>query len=357
MRLHVLGLPHTMTSRRYNVCAFTSLVRQFSTMMTREGYDVVLYAGDENEAECAELVPVTSRANQEAILGDFEWFQRGEVYGVDWDERTLLWTDFINNCITAMRDRVRPGDIVCLPGGAGWTMRRAIDAIPAGIFVEPYVGSIGIGAPYRVFPSYAFMQRVYTAKMGDDADGHFTDAVIPHWVEPTELGDGAGDYVLFLSRMTPRKGYGIAIEATAEAGVPLLIAGVGGDRPEADHVHYMGFADEAMRTTLLQNARALMCPSLYLEPFGLVVAEAMMCGTPVITTDWGAFPELVLQGVDGFRCRTPEEFTHAILDAPSLNRAVIRQRALARFSPAVIAPQYTAYFDRLRDVHGSPEAP
>ena len=353
MNIHVLGLPHTQTTRGYNVCAFTSLIRQFSTMMSREGHHVTLYAGDENEAECAELVSVTSRKNQDDLLGMFEWYRRGEVMHVDWDERTHYWVDFINRCIEALRERVQPGDIVCLPGGAGWTMRRTIDAVPAGIFVEPYVGSIGIGAPYRVFPSYAMMHRVYTAKMGDDADGSFTDAVIPHFLDADafELGAG-GDYVVFLSRMTPRKGYHIAVDATREAGVKLLIAGVGGDRPEAPHVHYFGFADERARTALLRNARALMCPTLYLEPFGLVVAEAMMCGTPVITTDWGAFPELVEQGVDGFRCRYPDEFVQAIHDAPSLDRGVIRQRALEYFSTDVIGPQYTAYFTRLRDVHG-----
>lgn len=353
MNLHVLGLPHTQTTRAYGVCAFTSLVRQFSTMMHHEGHNVTLYAGDENEAECSELVQVTTRATQDDLFGKYDWYQRGEVYGVDWDERRRYWRHFIGRCIDELRERSVPGDIVCIP--SGWTMRNIMEAVPDRIYVEPMVGYSGIACPYRVFPSYAWMAAVYGEKMGAAAaNGSATDEVIPHFLDPDAFspGNGDGDYALFLSRMVPRKGYGIAIAATANAGVELLIGGVGGDRPEAEHVHYMGFADELKRTTLLRNARCLMCPTLYLEAFGLVVAEALMCGTPVITTDWGAFPELVEQGVDGFRCRHPDEFVQALHDVAELDRWVIRQRALARFSTDVIAPRYTAYFERLQSLNG-----
>jgi glycosyltransferase involved in cell wall biosynthesis len=96
---------------------------------------------------------------------------------------------------------------------------------------------------------------------------------------------------------------------------------------------------------------AVLMPSLYLEPFGYVAIEAQMCGTPAITTDWGAFPETVEQGVGGFRCRTRAEFLAALAAAPALDRGEIRRRAVARFGIETVGPQYLAYFDFVWRVH------
>jgi glycosyltransferase involved in cell wall biosynthesis len=72
-----------------------------------------------------------------------------------------------------------------------------------------------------------------------------------------------------------------------------------------------------------------------------------MTGTPVITTDWGAFTETVADGVTGFRCRTFGEFVQAVQDAPTLDRSVIRERALDTYSLEATAPKYERYFRRL----------
>ena len=87
----------------------------------------------------------------------------------------------------------------------------------------------------------------------------------------------------------------------------------------------------------------MLMPTIYPEPFGYVAIESQMCGTPVITTDWGAFPETVIHGKTGFRCRTQADFLEAIRKATSLDRHFIRQSAIGRFSMEKIAPIYEKY--------------
>jgi glycosyltransferase involved in cell wall biosynthesis len=86
---------------------------------------------------------------------------------------------------------------------------------------------------------------------------------------------------------------------------------------------------------------------LYLEPFGGVAVEAQFCGTPVITTDWGAYPETVAHGITGFRCRYLGEFLDAVEQCRGLDPVLINRRAVDRFSMGVVAHQYEAYFSRL----------
>ena len=76
----------------------------------------------------------------------------------------------------------------------------------------------------------------------------------------------------------------------------------------------------------------------------------MFCGTPVISTDWGAFPELILQGKTGFRCRTMDDFLHAVHEAPSLSPRAIRARAIRRYDLTKIAPLYLSYFQFVQQV-------
>jgi glycosyltransferase involved in cell wall biosynthesis len=100
------------------------------------------------------------------------------------------------------------------------------------------------------------------------------------------------------------------------------------------------------------NARCVLMPTLYVEPFGLVAIEAQMCGTPAITTDWGAFPETVEQGVSGYRCHTLREFCDAVWESPRLDRDVIRKRAIDLYSTESIGPQYVEFFNRLETLKG-----
>lgn len=343
--LHVVGLPHTHTTRAYDQCAYTAKIRKFCGMMKQQGYKVILYASEENEARADEHVVCLTREEQK------QHFELGQIQQVSWDPDASGWQLFNRRVANAIRQRKGDRDIICLM--SGWSHRDLIAAFPhpEHLVVEVGVGYSGVATHFRVFESYMWMQTVYGEKQSAmAANGSFYDAVIPNYYNPTEFdaGKGEGKYFAFMSRMIQRKGFDIAIQACEQMGVKLKVAGVAGDSwPQHDHVEYVGLLDPAGRSKFLGNAIATFMPTLYLEPFGGVAAESMLCGTPVISTDWGAFPELIKQGVDGYRCRMMREFTRAMTDAPGLNRSVIRSRAMARFSTDVVGKQYDRYFQQL----------
>jgi glycosyltransferase involved in cell wall biosynthesis len=154
------------------------------------------------------------------------------------------------------------------------------------------------------------------------------------------FSDEKDDYVAFLGRMAPCKGPHLAIEAARIAGVRLKLAGeiqplyqryweeqvlphIDGDR-----VEYIGEADRAMKSELLARARALLFPIQWEEPFGLVIIEAMACGTPVLAFAGGAVEEIVSNGVNGWICRDTAEMAARIASvdiAPAACRAFIKK--------------------------------
>src|SRR4029077_19019627 len=187
------------------------------------------------------------------------------------------------------------------------------------------------------------------------ADGRAFDAVIPNFydVDDFPAGDGPGGYFAFLSRMIDRKGPQIAVDAAAAVDAELWVGGSGGGRIEADHVKYLGFLDTSKRAEVLGNALATFVPTQYIEPFGGVAVESMLCGTPVITSDFGAFTETVRQGVDGFRCHTMSEYVEAARAVGELDRDDIRSQAISRFSLEVAGLRYQRFFLRLMTLWGA----
>jgi glycosyltransferase involved in cell wall biosynthesis len=205
--------------------------------------------------------------------------------------------------------------------------------------IEPMLGYDHCWAPYRVFPSYAHQQVLYTLQEEDVRDTRWFDTVIPHFLVPDEypLGSGAGDYALYLGRNAEDKGVAIAEELCLAAGMPLK------------KVHDGVWGEE--KATLVGRAKVVLMPTLYLEPFGYVAIEAQMCGVPVLTTDWGAFAETVEQGRSGFRCRTRAEFLLGLRRVGNLDREAIRARAVSLYGIDAATPKYLDYFDFVWNVH------
>ena len=257
------------------------------------------------------------------------------------------------NALQAERiaERAEPGDLLLIPFGV--CQQSIAERLPHLRAVEYGIGYGGTFADFRVFESRAWQATVYGAQQGaHGANGRFYDAVIPNFYDPAELplGEG-GDYLLYVGRLTERKGLQIVLDTAERTGLPLVVAGAG-EYPLPDWVDYRGVVAGEEKAKLMGGARALLCPTLYLEPFGGVAVEAQMCGTPAITTDFGAFPETVEQGASGFRCRRMDEFAAAVEKAGALDRGAIRARALDRYSFAAVRPLYEDYFDHLATLDG-----
>jgi len=345
MRFHVVSLPHTQTTKDFTSCAFTEKVRKFCNMMRARGHEVYLYAGEKNEADVDELITCITEKERKKFLG-------GKFY-VEADFNPLLptWKKFNNAVIEGIKKRAQPQDFVCLIGGT--SHKPIADALPEMICVEFGIGYGGTFSKYRVFESYAWMHTVYGSSNPNPnaLDGNWFDAVIPSYFETEDFPyrEIKDDYYLYIGRLTDRKGFQIAADVCKELGKRLILAGPG---TPPDYGEYVGVVGAEKRAELMSGAKAVFVPTQYIEPFGSVACEAMLCGTPVITTDWGAFTETNMQGFTGFRCRTFGEFLQAAQMVERLDNKFIHEYAVSRWSLETVGEEYETYFKRLLTLWG-----
>jgi glycosyltransferase involved in cell wall biosynthesis len=163
-------------------------------------------------------------------------------------------------------------------------------------------------------------------------------------------------YLSFIGRIAPLKGTHIAIDVAKRAGIPLKIAGdiqpVNRDyfdrkiRPQIDGrlVEYIGVADLATKNELLGNSMAMLFPIQWNEPFGLVMVEAMACGTPVLAMPGGSVPEIVQPGVSGYICRSVVEMAKRACDL-NLSPAAVRKHVEKNFSTSRMARAYLQVYE------------
>ncbi|MFE2754177.1 glycosyltransferase family 4 protein [Actinosynnema sp. NPDC059335] len=164
------------------------------------------------------------------------------------------------------------------------------------------------------------------------------------------------DYALFLGRFHPDKAPHLALEAAHAAGVPLVLAGKCSEpiekeyfeaevRPRlTEHDHVFGVADATEKRKLLSAARCLLFPIRWEEPFGMVMIEAMACGTPVVALRAGAVPEVVVDGVTGLVRDDPEELVAALHDVRELDPAACRAHVAAHFDVDALGAGYEAAY-------------
>jgi glycosyltransferase involved in cell wall biosynthesis len=223
--------------------------------------------------------------------------------------------------------------------------------------VEPSIGyrAGGVFAPYRVFTSYAQMHFFYGEK-GMLMNPSWFDEVIgnPFTISEFDYEYHKDDYYLYFGRVCEEKGVHLAIQATEKMGRKLIVAGPGsleamGYRQIPKHVEYVGYInDSKKRNELMKKAKALFGLTYYVEPFGNMIIEAGLSGTPVITSDWGAFPEIVREGNTGYRCRNFKDITDAMENVEAGNIASINCRTYGlEFSDEIIHEKHHQYLNRI----------
>ncbi|MGD9879448.1 MAG: glycosyltransferase family 4 protein [Reyranella sp.] len=181
--------------------------------------------------------------------------------------------------------------------------------------------------------------------------------LLPFTAEPT------GGYLAFLGRISPEKRPDRAIEIAVRAGLPLKIAAKVDEVDRAywqdtiaplvgrhSNVEFIGEINEAQKAEFLGNARALLFPIDWPEPFGLVMIESMACGTPVIAYRAGSVPEVIEDGVSGFIVHNEAEAAAAVARLPLLDRACVREAFERRFTVERMADDYLAIYHKLPGV-------
>ncbi len=352
MRFHILGLPHTVTSKEYVACAYTQKVLKFAQGMTRRGHEVLHYGHEDSQLECAEHISVVGNDDLAKAYGSHDW--RKTFFKFDTNDHA--YQTFYRNAIREVGKRKLKHDFILPFWGSG--VRPVVDAHPDMIAVEPGIGYAGgHWARFKVFESYA----IYHAYCGLGNVGtcrqDWYEVVIPNYFDPEDFvyrgNDEKEDYFLYLGRVYGGKGCDIAFQAAERAGVRLVVAGQKEEGYQLpSHVEYVGYADVEKRKQLMSKAKASFVPSQYVEPFGGVQVENLFSGTPTITTDWGSFAENNLHGITGYRCRTMGDFVDAV---QAIQQGKIRSEACRlfanNFSIDSVMPIYEKYFQDILDVY------
>jgi glycosyltransferase involved in cell wall biosynthesis len=182
-------------------------------------------------------------------------------------------------------------------------------------------------------------------------------AIVHHGIDPRQFTfePEPRDYLCYLGRFTWGKGAHVALEVARRLGMRLVLAGPSNDyftrlvEPHVDgvNVEYLGPIGGARRDALLGGARALLYPMQEPEPFGLVMIEAMMCGTPVAAIDIGAVGEIVVEGISGALAADREGLDEAVIRALDLDRTTVRAFAENQYSVQAMAAGYLDIYRRL----------
>ena len=365
MRFHVSTLPHTITGlSEYSSCAYTGKVERFCKMMKSLGHEVFHYGAQSSIVDCTEHIDIISNYEQKQFFGEFGQ----KTFPIKWDANESYWQ--LTNVRTAIEinKRKKQKDFICLVGGGSQKQISDIVTEETTITVEPFIGYYGIFSRFRVFESYTHQASVYSQR-SKDPDGCLYDAVIPNYYYPEDfpLVSQKKDYILYLGRLITRKGLQIVLDVSSRTGCRLILAGQGvvsninglltteeGKQIQlSDRIQYFGVANNVEKAKLMGEAHAVIMPTLFMEPFGGVAVEAQLCGTPVITTDYAAFSETILDGYSGYRCHTLKEFCDAIDNVDNLaSPELIRQSAVVRYSCDIIKYKYEQYFERLLTLWG-----
>jgi glycosyltransferase involved in cell wall biosynthesis len=348
--LHLIGIFHTIHNQAYSHCAFTGKALRFSKMLQLYGYSVTEYANGGSESEAAEKVVMLTQDELETMTGarDKTSFH-GDLAAVG----TAHHTAFEERLLRELHARVKPRDIICHPFGHAHD--RVVREFPNHIHVET-----GIGYPtlmpnsIKIFESYAW--RHYHAGK-DGRQGSHYEWVIPNYfeIDDWQPSFAPGQYYAFLGRIDVCKGLDTLLEIARHLppnSPKIVLCGQGNPEKWAHpNIVYRGPIHGIERSEFMRNAICSLMPTNFIEPFGGSGVEGLLCGTPLIATDYGAFTETVQHGINGFRCKTLADWLQALKYVGELDRRGIASAARATYSLQACGARYDEAFTKIHQLY------
>jgi len=350
MKLHLLGLPHTISNAAHSHCAFTEKIRMLAAMMTNLGHEVIHYGVEGAETKATEQVDLLTQREQSLLRGH-DGSDPSRFYDADVEVDNALFREFNRELRVALEERVEPGDLVLCPFGHG---HQAALKGHEYTLVESGIGYPHLykDAPWKIFDSYAWM-HFHQGKA--DRNGMYSEWVVPNGFDPdawkAEL-DPPKDTVVFLGRIGEVKGMNVVWElAKMRPDLHFVLCGQGDPKRwlTLPNLEYRTPISGTERSAYFGQALACLTPTQFVEPFNLVAVESQMCGTPVISTDFGGFTETIEHGVTGFRCHTLGDYLAALEGAESLDRSRIAAQARTKFGMDVVAKTLEGVLRQIRD--------
>jgi glycosyltransferase involved in cell wall biosynthesis len=295
----------------------------------RRGHEVALFAHPDS-ATAAELIPWPGRSSRSR-------------------------TDTLRNAATLLREVGRGRfDLVHSFSRVAYLLPLLPLPIPKLMTYQRAISrrSIRFGhALSRGSLQFSAISRWMIEPVADIGTWHLVPNGVPLVSYPFVEDPGPNAPLVFLGRVEEIKGPHLSIEVARRTGLPLVIAGnvpvehrgwfESTIAPQLDDsITYIGPVDDQQKAQLLGSARALLMPILWEEPFGIVMAEAMACGTPVLGFDRGAVSEVVEHGVSGFVVESLDQLVRAVGRLGELRRSNARRRVEAHYSESVITRRY-----------------
>ena len=370
IRLHMPALAHTITADEYSHCAFTGKVLRFAPMMISRGFEVYHYGVETSCPNASKNIDLMTKEEWEdyriqsykqlhpelsieditAYLSDKTKFV-GDLANVG----TPLYQEFNRRLKIALKENYRSSatDIICLP--FGYANESAVSELNA-VCVESGIGYSDSYKSFRIFESYAHLH--ITAAIEKSQCKHYW-FVIPNYYNvmewPLNLNPDK-KMIGYFGRICDIKGMNIFLEIAKKfPHICFVICGQGDPTQylkESPNIIYKSPIEGSDRSAYLNNLSALIAPSLYAEPFCGVNVEAQLCGTPIITNEFGAFVETVEPFKTGMLCHTLADFCLAVQMAidGKFDRQYIHDRAVKLYDMYNVGKQYEYAFKTIMDV-------
>lgn len=370
IRLHILGLPHTVTHNDFSHCAYTGKVLRFPRMMMSRGFEVYHYGVEGSATEATKQVDVLSREEWDMLrvmsyrhLHPEKTKEEAEKHLTDHSSfigdlgnwSTPLYREFNARLRPLLMANYRSTetDIVCLPFGVSHD--TALDGLNF-VVCETGIGYNDSTRNYRIFESYAWLHQVLGV---EKKWGHNYWFVIQNYFDAMEWPLSLTpkiNTVGFLGRIYDGKGCNVIVEiAKRMPHVRFILCGQGNPTQFLTHpnIVYKPPISGLERGEYLGSLQALLAPTIFIEPFCGVVVEAQMCGTPALSVDYGAQTETIEPFKTGLNCHTLQEFCMGVQMAidGKFDRKYIRERAVRLYDMFNVAHKYEYVFKTIMDVH------